>query len=353
MQAYARNTKEIFYLNQWMERVSRSFAVVVSALEEPLRQFMAASYIICRVIDNIEDCTAPVDWKQQRFVEIAQMLNEPARAADILATWDRENWPGLTPDEKKLMKSNDGLLLWRILSGFPEEVRSVIVHWTLQMADGMSHLLEDSQRPRFVRHNGVHLLEDVEDYNQYCYIVAGTVGHLATELVNQYYLLNDSEASSLLQNSEACGRGLQKTNIIKDFPKDLQRGISYLPDEWMSTSDYTPLALGGAPLKLKRKVLGNVLTDLSDAKDYTLALPYKAAGYRMASLLCLLPALQTILLEARNQELMFTDRHPSKISHQIFAHCIQDAKKFVSYNQGIEEYFGQVVNEVNLQLQPR
>ena len=353
MQAYARNTKEIFYLNQWMERVSRSFAVVVSALEEPLKQYLAASYIICRVIDNIEDCTSPSDWKQQRFTEISQMLNEPAQAPDIMATWDGEKWPGLTPDEKKLMKPNDGLLLWRILAGFPEEVRSVIVHWTLQMADGMSHLPEDSHRPRFVRHNGVQLLRDVEDYNQYCYIVAGTVGHMATELVIQYYQLTDSAASSLLQYSEACGRGLQKTNIIKDFPKDLERGISYLPDEWMRVSNYTPLELGGAPLKLKRKVLGNVLTDLSDAKDYSLALPYKAAGYRMASLLCLLPALQTILYEARNQELMFTGQHPSKISQQTFAHCIQDAKNFVSYNRGIEEYFGQVVTEVNLQLQPR
>ena len=75
---------ETSYLETWMNRVSRSFAVVVAALEEPLRSYMAAAYILCRVIDNIEDCTAPIDWKKARFKEVIQMLMEPRLAGDIL-----------------------------------------------------------------------------------------------------------------------------------------------------------------------------------------------------------------------------------------------------------------------------
>ena len=53
------------YLEKWMSKVSRSFAVVVAALEEPLSQRLAAAYLICRVIDNIEDCKSAPAWKER------------------------------------------------------------------------------------------------------------------------------------------------------------------------------------------------------------------------------------------------------------------------------------------------
>ena len=43
------------YLAQCMDDVSRSFALVVRVLEEPLRYQLAAAYLLCRVADNIED----------------------------------------------------------------------------------------------------------------------------------------------------------------------------------------------------------------------------------------------------------------------------------------------------------
>ena len=67
---------------------------------------------------------------------------------------------------------------------------------------------------------GVQVLAGYQDYNQYCYIVAGTVGNLATDLVILHYQLSGSVAEHLLRYSQACGRGLQKTNIVKDFPED-------------------------------------------------------------------------------------------------------------------------------------
>ena len=48
-------TEQSAYLTQHMNKVSRSFALVVSCLEEPLQQQMSTAYLICRVLDNIED----------------------------------------------------------------------------------------------------------------------------------------------------------------------------------------------------------------------------------------------------------------------------------------------------------
>lgn len=58
------------YLSTLMDMVSRPFAVVVTCLEEPLNHFMATAYLICRVVDNIEDCEQPPAWQGERFAEL-------------------------------------------------------------------------------------------------------------------------------------------------------------------------------------------------------------------------------------------------------------------------------------------
>jgi uncharacterized membrane protein len=100
------------YLSDEMEKVSRSFALVVPTLEEPFNFYTAVAYLICRVVDNIEDCTQPFDWKERRFQEFHRLLDEPAVAPQILAIWGQEMWPGLTQDETAMMGEITGMLLW-------------------------------------------------------------------------------------------------------------------------------------------------------------------------------------------------------------------------------------------------
>ena len=147
----------------------------------------------------------------------------------------------------------DGYPLWQIYAQFPAEAKSIITHWSLQMVEGMSRLEESDSPPKFVTWNKIQILANENDYDQYCYIVAGTVGHMATELVILNYGLNGTIAQKLLQYSEACGRSLQKTNIVKDFKEDLDRNICYLPDEWLNEVGYSPLALARGNPRLVSK----------------------------------------------------------------------------------------------------
>ena len=62
----------------------------------------------------------------------------------------------------------------------------------------------------------------------------------------------------------------------------------------------------------------------------------------MASLLCLLPAYQTILLAAQRHRELFTADHQVKISHQTMAQCIQDAQAMVADNEPIQQYGRQI-----------
>jgi len=284
------DSMQVAYLNNWMQKVSRSFALLVPWLEPPLNHYLATAYLICRVVDNIEDCSHPTEWKNRRFAEATQLLAEPELAAEVLTGWQKENWPGLTPEEQQMMSLAGGEMLWQIYGSIPPESRQIIRRWVGEMVEGMSRLDAPEQAPHFVERQGVQVLAREQDYNRYCYVVAGTVGYMSTELVIQQYGFTNGVAERLLAGCEACGRGLQKTNIVKDFAKDLKRGISYLPDKWLQEVDFAPLLLQGAPPAWSRKIINNVLSELQEASDYLVTLPYEATGYRMASLMSLLPA---------------------------------------------------------------
>jgi phytoene/squalene synthetase len=326
------------YLLTQMDKVSRSFAVVVASVEQPLRAYLSIAYLLCRVVDNIEDCHHSTTWKKQRYLDYEQMLNAPTQATSILIAWEAEAWHGLTENEKRLMGTTDGLPLWRSYAGLPSSSRSIIGYWTLAMAQGMSKLGESDESTNFMDIQGVQVLEREVDYNQYCYIVAGTVGHMATELVIDYYQLDQTIAGKLQDTSEACGRALQKTNIIKDYTRDLERGVCYLPAEWLKVIDYKPLSWLGAPTAWKQMALQNVLNELHTATEYVLSLPYHLEGYRMASLLCLLPAYQTNLLAAKLHERLFTSQHSYKISRLTLTQCMLDARRMQSNNDRVIDY---------------
>jgi farnesyl-diphosphate farnesyltransferase len=330
------------YLRAAMNKVSRSFALVVPWIEAPLNDYFATAYLLCRVVDNIEDCAHPFAWQSARFAELRQMLADPALAPELLAQWEQAEWPGLTGDEAALMSMAGGATLWQVYGQIPPLARSTIAHWTCEMIAGMEAIEDPNQTTAKLWRQGIRLLATEQDYNQYCYYVAGTVGHLGTQLVIDHFALGDELAERLLGGADACGRGLQKTNIVKDFVDDLGRGVCYLPDEWLQEVGHQPLDLAGAPAAWSQRVVGNVLQELGEAVAYVTALPVEVTGYRMASLLCLLPAYQTLLKAAQAHATLFTPSHNTKISRDTMLRCVEDASSLVADNEGIVHYSRQV-----------
>jgi farnesyl-diphosphate farnesyltransferase len=252
-------------------------------------------------------------------------LSDPAIAPSRLDEWEASAWPGLSADERALMTVDGGLPLWLIYSTFPPRVRAILQNWIPLMAKGMEMVLDSGQATPVLVRADVRVLATVDAYNDYCYAVAGTVGGMGTELVIDHYGLTDDAAKSLLAGSEACGRALQKTNILKDFAEDLQRRICYLPDEWLRKIAYSPLELVGAPIAWIEDVIGDILMDLRTATSYVLDVPHRAAGYRVACLMCLLPAYETILSAARCRAKLFTAAHHITISRETMVGCIRTA----------------------------
>jgi farnesyl-diphosphate farnesyltransferase len=72
-------------------------------------------------------------------------------------------------------------------------------------------------------------LSGLDDLKAYCYVVAGLVGELLTEL----FLLGrpglSAESDTLLSRAAAFGEALQLVNILKDASSDAAEGRTYLP----------------------------------------------------------------------------------------------------------------------------
>jgi farnesyl-diphosphate farnesyltransferase len=326
------------YLADYMNKVSRSFSLVAPELERPMDDYLGVAYLICRVVDNIEDAERPFMWKHARFAEFEALLTAPEKAEAVLATWETQDWPGLSAHEQAMMTCAGGLMLWEVYAAMPELYRASIQHWASEMARGMRCSVDPSANDFFCDREGVRLPITAADYDRYCYYVAGTVGRMITEMMASFYGLDEATAVILGDDSERCGRGLQKTNIIKDFAKDLGRGFSYLPDEWLAQAAYRPLRLQGAAAEWKTAVLRDALAELDGAVAYVTGLPLEARGFRKAGLLMLLPAYDTLHLAAGRLPDLFTPEHQVKISRAKMSQALARTHRLAADNSGIRIY---------------
>ena len=94
-------------------------------------------------------------------------------------------------------------------------------------------------------------------------------------------------------------------------------------------------------------VLNDVLSELREATEYLIKLPYTATGYRQAALVCLLPAYQTILCAAQQRETLFTRTHQVKISHAAMAKCLSDSQAMLDDNRLLEQYTRRITDEIH------
>lgn len=320
------------YVPEALSQVSRSFALVIPSLENPLDHIVGLAYLICRVCDNIEDCIQPLGWKEDRWNEFSQILEHPEQAATILKQWHHYSWPGLTPAEHDLM-GHAGLPLWEMYAELTQETRNSINRWVTEMADGMALML--SNRAPTQQHHGISVLRDRSAYDTYCYYVAGTVGHVCTALTAEFYGWDNNVTITLEQHATAFGRALQKTNILKDFAQDLGREVSYIPAEWLAKADYGPLRYEGASTEWLQLVMGNIIQELSQAIDYIHTLPIEAEGYRRFCLRAVLPAYETMLTAAQNADILFTREHNCKMSKDAMIRCLEQTEVLVKDNDAL------------------
>ena len=168
--------------------------------------------------------------------------------------------------------------------------------------------------------DGVVAPSTSDDLQRYCYFVAGTVGHMLTELfVAEMGIDEDGGVSSQLdEHAEAFGTGLQLVNILKDITDDMHRGWSFVPrslcrTEGLRSRDLVDPTRVAAAHRAVSPLFSLARSNLDRALEYALSVPPE---HREIRLFCLLPLWLAVKTVARayGNDAMFTAGREVKVS---------------------------------------
>lgn len=210
-------------LDAHLLKTSRTFALCIPRLAQPTRREVTLAYLLLRVADTFEDAAA---WPRARRIEALERFGvllarrAPEETAAQAAVWAEEvpcawlAYRELLADLPEVLDAFFGLA--------PPAVELIRAHM-LRTIRGMAGYVARTDAAGELR------LADLADLRGYCYVVAGIVGELLTEL----YLLERPElaavAPRLRERAPFFGEGLQLVNILKDSAADAVEGRCYLP----------------------------------------------------------------------------------------------------------------------------
>lgn len=209
-------------LDRLLLKTSRTFALSIPCLPQPVRRQVTAAYLLFRIADTLEDATLWEPCRQaQELSAFARVVAGEANldAREIARGWLRE--PPLEQADYLELLGDAGLVLSE-LQAMPPRVAEIVRQHTLRTVESMTGYV---LRPRPIR------LQSLDELKAYCYAVAGIVGEMLTEL------FLDSEAGllpvaeELRRRSVPFGEALQLVNILKDAAADALEGRRYMPPD--------------------------------------------------------------------------------------------------------------------------
>ncbi|GFG20761.1 probable squalene synthase [Aspergillus udagawae] len=198
---------------KFLDLTSRSFSAVIKELHPELLLPMCIFYLTLRGLDTIEDDTSiPLETKEPLLRGFKDILEQ-----------DGWTFSGNRPEEKDrelLVQFHNVITEFKKLK---PAYKAVIKDITGRMGNGMADYcrkaaLDDAS------------VKTVEEYDLYCWYVAGLVGEGSTRLFVEAEFGNPA----LLKRTElykSMGLFLQKTNIIRDVREDFDDGRQFWPKE--------------------------------------------------------------------------------------------------------------------------
>lgn len=296
------------YTRALLPRVSRTFALGVKLLPPRLELPVRLGYLLCRIADTIEDDLAVSAVRKAQLLDDFVACFDDPECSDAYGGATRE----LTANDDylALISATGGVFaLYRLLD---EPTRIILRRWILEMVAGMRAFV--LEYPDGIR------IADVTEFRRYCYYVAGTVGHLLTDLWQQHSSAVDARVyARLVDDCESFGEALQVVNILKDIAWDLEReNAIYVPSDVLSAAGSSHIGILDADHRsASRAALDPLIEiakdDIERALRYIENLPLHALRVR---LFCVLPILFAVatLREIERSEAMLIPGGGVKIS---------------------------------------
>jgi farnesyl-diphosphate farnesyltransferase len=211
-------------LQDLLVKTSRTFALAIPLLPDPTLREVTIAYLLFRIADTFEDASVLWDKPQQigALEAFGDLLREPSveRARELSLEWQAKPSSEHAGYLELLDRTPDVIAAFMDLT---PGAQRVVAHHTIRTAEGMASVVERTGP------DGVLRLRSIPELQAYCYIVAGIVGEMLTDLFLLERPSLDPIAAYLEQRSVAFGEGLQLVNILKDSADDSVEGRNYLP----------------------------------------------------------------------------------------------------------------------------
>lgn len=290
-----------------LEGVSRTFALTIPQLPKALFPTVANAYLLCRIVDTIEDEVSLSARQKLYFCEEFINVVKTGQQAEIFAL---ELAPLLSeqtiPAEHQLIHVIPRVI--EITHSFEAAQIDALAQCVETMAIGM---------PIFQAQNLHDGLATLEEMDKYCYYVAGCVGEMLARLFCHYSPEIAKHEDELLKLSVSFGQGLQMTNILKDIWDDAGRGVCWLPQDIFTQTGFdlknlTPETNDTEFAKGLEHLISIAHGHLHNALRYTLLIPTHETGIRKFCLWALGMAILT--LRKIKSNLQFNRSEQAKIS---------------------------------------
>jgi 1-deoxy-D-xylulose-5-phosphate synthase len=255
--------------------VSRTFALTIPQLPPSLRHVVSNAYLLCRIVDTIEDEPALNPLQKRAFCSrFARVVSDGVSAADLAADLAPLLSERTIPAEHQLIREMPAVL--EITRSLGPRQQRAIARCIRIMASGMAE---------FQASAGTRGLANLSNMDRYCYVVAGVVGEMLTDLFCDHSPAIEANRNGLQRLAVSFGQGLQMTNILKDVWEDRSRGACWLPRDLFAERGFDLSDLGARPYQLAFEeglgdLVGVALGHLKNALEYTLLIPREETGIR-------------------------------------------------------------------------
>ncbi|NNF39148.1 MAG: squalene/phytoene synthase family protein [Gemmatimonadetes bacterium] len=314
-------------LNELLHAASRTFALGIDLLPEPLRSEIEVAYLVLRVSDYLEDNeTMPAERKVPLLRAWSHALRSGTAPGDLLPTLTAVTDD--TPDA--LVARNTARVLAAVMALRPA-AREIIVRHTADSTDGMARWVERGPE-----------IPDEDALDDYMHEVAGRVGWLLTDLFALEIPSVARHHEALSSLGREFGLALQTVNVIRGLHGDWERGWVFVPETFVPRGSPDPVALldGSVSDPVHERAILDRLVDkaerhLEAARHYLAGLPRRRHGIRLFCLLPYLFAVRTLAISRSNPRVF---REETKIGRSDVRAIVRDARLLGWSNAWIRWY---------------
>ncbi|KAG9468664.1 squalene synthase-like isoform X2 [Eleutherodactylus coqui] len=190
---------------KYLNEISRSFADVIQALDQKIRDAICVFYLVLRALGTVEDdMTISLETKSPMLHNFHTNLYQM-------------DWRFTESNERDRQVLEDFPTISQEFRNLPAVYQEVIADTCQKMGVGMAQFLEKR-------------VESLQDWDRYCYCVSGLVGNSLSWLFSTMGLEDDIVGVDT-KLSNAMGLFLQKVSIIRDYLGDQLQGREFWPRE--------------------------------------------------------------------------------------------------------------------------